>query len=197
MKHKLHFIGFFVLCSIPLLIFAQSDFCIEDYIQFLQNNTDLDSYTLMSSYAPEASYYNEINSSSSNDSYLYFNAIQDEYQLTESENVLLQRNDFVVSERLSFCNFGRAFFDVYSKDLPVFISTDAILHALHSSYDNILVDIEYETLLPKLTRFVDALYNSFPLLLNKYQSYEALHDALGDVDLYVTIAKSLLAESET
>ncbi len=195
MKNKLHFIGSFVLCLIPLFVFAQSDFYVEDYIQFLQNNTDLDSYTLMSSYAPEAPYYNEINSSLLNDRYLYFNAIQDEYQLTESENELLERNDFVVSERLSFCNFGQAFFDIYAKDLPVFISTDAILHALHSSYDYILIDIEYETLLPKLTLFVDALYNSFPLLLNRYQSHEALHDALGDVDLYVTIAKSLLAGS--
>ncbi len=52
------------------------------------------------------------------------------------KNHLIKKNGFMVSERLfKYSSFGDAFLDIYHKDLPVFVSTDAILHAFHISYD--------------------------------------------------------------
>jgi len=95
-------------------------------------------------------------------------------------------------EKKYLTSFGGAFHDAYIKDLPVFISTDAILHALHASYDQILVDLEIALLEPNLYDFLEELYATFPQLNSKYKDNSNLQDALKDVDLYITIAKSLL-----
>ena len=77
----------------------------------------------------------------------------------------------MVSERLSKGSFGDAFLDIYHKDLPVFISTDAILHAFHVSYDRILKDIELAVLIDKLSTLLEQLHSQMPQLESKYSSF--------------------------
>lgn len=45
----------------------------------------------------------------------------------------------MVSERLGTRTTTDMFYRIYKRDLPVLITTDAILHAWHRSYDAILV----------------------------------------------------------
>jgi hypothetical protein len=99
-----------------------------------------------------------------------------------------------VTERLRFGSFGEAIFDVFQKDLPVFLSADAVLHALHCSFDRILCDVELQVLKPRLVSIVESLASRVPALLQKYQGDTLLGDALADVDLYTTVALSLLKE---
>ncbi len=49
-----------------------------------------------------------------------------------------------VCGRKNFSNYVRAFDAVHSYDMPVIITTDAVLDALYMSYDNILMCLEYE-----------------------------------------------------
>ena len=84
----------------------------------------------------------------------YWNAFQDEkpapgkkygqkvYKLDAAELAAYKANGFVVSERLGGQSFGEIFYQIYSRDLPVFISGDAILHAWHRSYDAMLEELE-------------------------------------------------------
>ena len=116
--------------------------------------------------------------------YQYFDSVRIKFNLTEDEIRLLRENHFVVTERLSFTNFGLAFHAIYQRDLPVFVTTDAILHALHVSYDQLLSDIELAIMKPNLEKIVNGLYSSFPLLVQKYEQNSRLHQALGDIDLY-------------
>jgi len=87
---------------------------------------------------------------------------------------------------------GEAYHKIYGYDLPVFVTTDAILHALHKSYDDILMDIEDTVITPKLKTALKTMYDKIPSLASQYSDNHQLDSALADIDLYVTIAYSLL-----
>ncbi len=123
---------------------------------------------------------------------LYLDEMIAALELTRDEEALLRRNLFMVTERISFSAFGHAFHTVYNHDLPVFVTTDAILHALHMSYDQILKTLEREVMTVNLEKFLEALYTNFSFLATKYGDNKVLADALADADLYVTIAHSLM-----
>ena len=102
---------------------------------------------------------------------------------------------FMVSERLSKISFGEALLEIYHHDLPVFVSTDAILHAFHVSYDRILKDVETGMLVDKLTGILQSLKNSIPQLENNYSSNTDMLTMLKDVDVYVTVPLLLLEQN--
>lgn len=129
----------------------------------------------------------------------YFDSVDTKYILTTDEKSLLAKNGFVVTERLDsayFSNsFGNAFLDIYNKDLPVFVSTDAILHAIHMSYDKILMDVEQQTLIGDLKTLLADLHDQLPALATKYSSYPAMKPMLNDVDIYLTVPRALLGSA--
>jgi len=117
------------------------------------------------------------------------------YNLTDYENSLIQSNGFMVSERLSRSTFGEAFLEIYQKDLPVFISTDAILHAFHRSYDRILEHVELGYIIPNLTSLLQVMHSYINVLNSSYGSNPEMLRMLQDVDVYLTIARKLLGIS--
>ena len=122
----------------------------------------------------------------------YFDSVKLKYNLTGDEISLLEKNGFVVTERLSKHSFGAAFADVYHKDVPVFISTDAILHSIHMAYDAILLSVEEKTLVPELDSLLAAMHMQLPLLAMKYAAYPEMKTMLRDVDVYLTVPRWLL-----
>jgi hypothetical protein len=180
---------------------AQTDFSTEAFYQFMEANKDLEPEVLINRHAPSVPYYSQINNDSPLDNAAYLDSIDLQYDLTVAEMELLKKNNFIISERMNFPiypgglggppqsnSFLWAYDHIFECELPVFVSTDAILYALHCSYLNILTRLELEILAPKLRRCVTNLYNLFPTLLKKYQANPTLHQALKDVDLYVTTA---------
>lgn len=118
----------------------------------------------------------------------FMDLIQDSaLALNDSELDKLGENGFVISTRQAFPTFVRGYAAIYSEDLPVYISADGILEALHSSYDELLKLTEQEALIG----MVDGLLGN-------------LHAALGSqsdvaeaasLDLYLSVARSLLSGS--
>ncbi len=192
---KTRFIFLFAVMAIGAVpvSHAQSNFNIGDYGSFLRANRDLSAGTLLSRHAPQTDYLKSP-SPVLTGGYAWLDSVEIKYGLSAPEKELLLRNGFAVTERLSFPTMDQAFHDIYGKDLPVFVSTDAILQAIHDSYDRILRDLELEIMQPNLIKFLDALYTSYPELVQRYGENPAMRDALGDVDLYVTMAKSLLGD---
>ncbi|MBD3291107.1 DUF3160 domain-containing protein [candidate division KSB1 bacterium] len=187
------FIAMFVaLLLLPLPLFSQSDFDPDAYLTFLEQNQNLSTSELLSRHPLPHQYYSSASTSFSIEDYAYLDSIVQRYQLTGDELELLRKNRFIVSERISERSFGGAFHNVYAKDLPVFVTTDAILHALHASYDKILMRLEFAIMEPNLIRFLNSLYNAYPSLHANYSAHSELENSLKDVDLYVTIAKSLI-----
>jgi len=174
---------------------SQSVFDLDSYANFLANHQNMLYDDLDQLFPLKQDYYKGINMGFSNWKYQYLDSINEKYELTSDELALIDKNHFMVTERLSFSDFGKAFYDVYAKDLPVFISTDAILHALHMSYDAILKQLERNYLLGNLDTLTESLYTHFPQLEALYQSNPELAQSLKDVDLYVTVSRSLLQDS--
>ncbi len=101
----------------------------------------------------------------------------------------------MVSERLKRISFGESLLEIFNQDFPVFVSTDAILHAFHISYDRILTDMEAGLLEDRLTELLWNLRNSISQLHNNYGSNPDMITMLQDVDLYVTVPLLLLEEN--
>lgn len=124
----------------------------------------------------------------------YLDSVLLKLELTDDEIALLRQNHFFVTERLSYQSFGQAFHTVYRHDLPVFVSTDAILQALHASYDQILETMEREIMSGNLEEFLADVYQNYSTLLAKYDNNAVLQNGLADADVFVTIAYSLIKD---
>lgn len=63
-------------------------------------------------------------------------------QLTDSEQEMLGKQGLVSVDHGQRYSFGSMYFAIYSGDLPVLVTTDSILHAMHRSYDDLLMEME-------------------------------------------------------
>ena len=123
------FFSFLILLLSFHITNAQTNqFSIEAYKQFLNSNQNLTTSQLLDMH-PAGVFKGDLNLQPQDA--LYFDSISIKYNLTDYEKSLVKKNGFMVSERLSMHTFGEAFFDIFQKDMPVFVSTDAILHAFH------------------------------------------------------------------
>lgn len=172
--------------------YAQNpEFSVAAYKQFLLENQNLTTEKLLSMHPAGLFRGNlRLNHLSS----LYADSMEIKYKLTPGEKSLLDKNGFMATERLSFPTFQSAFQDIYNKDLPVMVTSDAILHAFHISYDKILMDMERQVLIPELKDFLKNLHDQIPLMASEYSLNTGMSAPLRDVDLYLTAARKLLGE---
>ncbi|MFB6317186.1 DUF3160 domain-containing protein [Saccharicrinis sp. FJH54] len=122
----------------------------------------------------------------------YFDSVVQKFNLTGSELELLKKNHFVVTERLSYNSVLAGLDQVYHNDLPVFITSDVLLHALHNSYDNMLQDMEINYLEPKLKEALRKMYEQFLSDAPAYNADPELKHTVGDAELYILMARVLL-----
>lgn len=115
-----------------------------------------------------------------------------DYRLNERELTLLKKNGFVVSERLGSGSFADVFYNIWKNDLPVFISTDAILQAWHRTYDAMLEEMEETYLFGSVQRMLDGMASQISATA-LHASPESLRDSLLDADYFLAVARTLLA----
>lgn len=119
----------------------------------------------------------------------HFDAINKRFQLTADELATFKKTGLVSLDLNRRYSFASAYFQVYSSDLPVFVTTDSIMHALHKSYDEILMDMETQILSPAITQILAKTHaEASSRFLNGGVPGNIL-----DVDLYLTVARNLLA----
>ena len=169
---------------------ARSQFSVEAYESFLRAHHDIPPTTLLSMH-PAGSFESEAGTALG--ASRYGSEVASHFELTEHEQGLVERHGFMVTERRSFESFAQAFLEIYEHDLPVFVSTDAILHAFHMSYDRILMDTEQSVLIPKLDALLTALHEALPALAERYDGLANMQASLRDLDVYLTVPRTLLA----
>ena len=103
-----------------------------------------------------------------------------------------KKNGFVVSERMGAASFAEQFYRIFSRDLPVFISSDALLHAWHRSYDAILEELEETYLAQSLDEILAGMAEQLAAA-NKTYGKGILGDSITDADYFLAVARSLLA----
>jgi hypothetical protein len=108
--------------------------------------------------------------------------------LSEGELAKLGEQGFVVSKRREFPTFLRGMAEIYSEHLPLYVSADSILESVHSSYDAILLEVEYVVLIPTLERLLERTHE-------RIAASDAPAAVKADADVYIAIARSLLLGS--
>jgi hypothetical protein len=116
---------------------------------------------------------------------------QHDFRLSEKELAVYRKNGFVVSERLQRDTFVDMLYDIWSDDLPVFISSDALLQAWHRSYLAMLEETEEVFLRPGLQELLDGMAVALPAIVEEHGD-GPLRPCLIDVDFFVTMARSLI-----
>src|SRR5262245_3365354 len=89
---------------------------------------------------------------------------------------------------------GSAYEEIYRHDLPVLVTTDSILHAMHRSFDDILIEIETGTFAPTIGQLLAETHERLQAEVadgNVGMKDPALRKSVEDVDLYITVARNL------
>jgi hypothetical protein len=110
--------------------------------------------------------------------------------LDDAEQAALKANGFAVTGRKSFLTFIHGYRDIYAQHLPVYVSADSVLYALHRSYDAILRTIEEQKLLGDLKA---VLTGARARLAAETPGFAA--QARQDADLFLAVALSLAQEA--
>jgi hypothetical protein len=98
----------------------------------------------------------------------------------------LDQSGFVVSARQQFPTFLRGYAAIYLEHLPVFVSADALLDAVHRSYDAMLTEFE-------LLILIDDLREMLSIMRSRVGSIDASDQTRADVGLYLEVAAGLLS----
>lgn len=108
--------------------------------------------------------------------------------LSDGELGALGKNGFVISQRREFPTFLRGLAEIYASHLPLYVSADALLETVHSSYDQILLAVEQRMLIPELRKLLVGMRSRLK---------ESSAAERADADLYLTVALSLLEGKST
>ena len=109
--------------------------------------------------------------------------------LSDAEKGIIGQSGFMISDRVKFPGFTYGYQSIYAADLPVFVSADSIMYAVHRSYDSILENLEYLNLRSTLVTMLQNLRTALAggAIANLSPATAA------DVDLYLAVPIGLLA----
>ena len=122
----------------------------------------------------------------------YAAMVQEKLALLPEEKATLRASGVVNVDHAQRYSMGAAYFAIFTRDLPVLITTDSILHALHRSYDEVLKDLEVNMFTATIGDVLTRTHNALHLEAGNVTKPK-LRESASDVDLYLTVARNLLA----
>jgi hypothetical protein len=120
----------------------------------------------------------------------YMDLVTKRFHLTAEERKTLGRQGFVVPARFEQPTYAWAFHELYQSQVPLYVSVDAVMNAIYASNDQLIADIETTRVRPLLGQVLDTLHCG---LADAAASYPP--DVARDLDVYLTVARSLLADA--
>jgi hypothetical protein len=116
----------------------------------------------------------------------YLDIVDRRFALTTGEKAMLRANGFVVPARLAVRGYADALHDVYQSQLPIFVSADAILHAVYKGNDVVMIDTERSLLAP-LSSALATMAATLPQLT-------VPAEVRSDLTTYLEVAQALIGE---
>ena len=114
-----------------------------------------------------------------------------DFRLKGKELDLFKHNGFVVSERLGAHSFTDLYHRIFVRDLPVFITSDSMLHAWHRMFDRMLEGLEMDYFMPAVAKMLGEMQAQIPAAKQAYGN-NPLAGSLADVDFFLGVAWGLL-----
>lgn len=109
------------------------------------------------------------------------------FDLSSEEQSILQTRGFVILDHLKLPQFPQGYANLYRHHLPLYVSADSILEAIHRSYDDILAEVETRY----LAKDLDALLRELRQQMAK--DHDGFSPSIvADSDLHLAVALSLL-----
>jgi len=188
---------FILLIGSLYLVYGQGEpFNLDQYKKFLDENKNMDAVDLVTMYP--SGFFQESVPAFRLEDVSYFDSLDLYFDFTGEEKQLLMKNGFVVTERDEWnMNIFNHFVQLYNEDLPVIITTDAILHAFHESYDDILQEVEEVYIIDHLSELLGKLHAGIGDLNLRYGEDQTIIKSLQDVDLYLSVPLDLLGVEYT
>jgi hypothetical protein len=118
----------------------------------------------------------------------HFDTLNKKLNLTPAELAIFKKTGFVSIDQNRRHSFASAYFQIYSADLPVLVTADSIMHALHKSYDDILMEMEMTV----FTQTIKTILADAHAKLSAPYKDGGVPQSVLDVDLYLTVARNLL-----
>ncbi|MFO0601562.1 MAG: DUF3160 domain-containing protein [Polyangiales bacterium] len=117
-----------------------------------------------------------------------FRRVVDELGLDARVLAAVRRNGFAVLDRgVDYASPYAALRDIYRRELPLYVTADAVLHALFRSHEALVETFEA----PLARRLADALAAAHAALPAAAARWP--RESARDIDLYLAVARSLLA----
>ena len=125
----------------------------------------------------------------------YFDRVAAQLEMTETELDIFRRHGFVCADHEQVYSFPSMYYAIYSHDLPVLITADSVLYAVHESFDEMLGDIELYSMQFMLDGILRGCHDRLAEIYNKQLDKISIESkkSFRDVDLYLTVARNLLA----
>lgn len=105
--------------------------------------------------------------------------------LSDGQLSTLIQAGIVINAGKSFNTFTDGYAQIYADHLPLFVSADSMMDAVHRSYDHILEALEVEAFVPTLVATLSGLTSSLP-------ASAASARIKADLDVYLAVASALL-----
>src|SRR5262245_29478757 len=122
----------------------------------------------------------------------HFDRVKTKLEMTKQELDLFKSNGFVSVDLNRRHTFASAYFQIYSQDMPVLVTSDSIMHALHRSYDEVLMELETTLFTWSIEQVLAECHKQLGVWAAEHKD-DGLSANLRDVDLYLTVARNLLA----
>jgi hypothetical protein len=122
----------------------------------------------------------------------YFDAIARELKLNAKETRIFRERGLVSVDHQQRYSMASAYWAIYTRDLPLFVTTDSVLHALHRSYDGVLQELETSVFSYVIDSALERASQRLAALVRSGQA-KNVRASVEDVDLYFTLARNLLA----
>jgi hypothetical protein len=120
---------------------------------------------------------------------LRLDTITRRFGLEPDELAQLSRNGFVVADRLQEPSYGWAYHEIYQSQLPVFVSVDSIFDSVYATHDHLVAQLERRVERGRELASLASLHCALPEAAAHYPPGTA-----HDLDVYLTVARSLLAD---
>jgi len=112
-------------------------------------------------------------------------------KLTPEEQRIFRQRGVVGVDHAQRYSMGSAYHAIYTRDLPVLVTTDSILHALHRSFDATLKELETNVFTHSMKNVLSRTAATLAADKAPFRDTE-LRASAEDVDLYLAVARSLL-----
>jgi hypothetical protein len=119
-------------------------------------------------------------------------AITRRFALRPADLAVIRRAGFAVPARLEVASYTYGYHEIFQSQLPVYITADSIFHAIFASHQSVVARLESRRLSPMLSQALDDMHCALAAAAPAYPA-----DVVRDLDLYLLVARRLLADEAT